>query len=136
MRFARGGRKLRSRASTWLFDLKTRPRLTLTDNNVIQEKRGEFNVRVNRIGLLPIPTKPHHAELRLDLARINLHYADPARDQLLPQGLRESADRRLGGAVDAAPGVALAAGDRAHVDDVAGAVFDGLRFRVRVLLGV
>jgi len=55
----------------------------------------------------------------LNLARINLHDANPSGNQLLAQAVREAADGGLGGAVDASSGVRLAASDAADVDNVA-----------------
>lgn len=55
---------------------------------------------------------------RLDLAGVNADDPDLRGDQLLPQRVCEAPDRGLGGAVDAAAGVRLAAGDGADVDDV------------------
>lgn len=49
------------------------------------------------------------ATYRLDLARINLDDPDSRSDQLLSQTLGEATNGGLGGAVDAAAGVRLAA---------------------------
>lgn len=67
------------------------------------------------------PQKKKKKTYRLDLTRIDLDNADARGDELLAHGLGEAAHGGLGGAVDAAPGVGLAAGDAADVDDVAGA---------------
>lgn len=58
---------------------------------------------------------------RFNLAGVDLKNSDSRGDELLAQGLGETADGGLGGAVDAAARVGLAAGDAADVDDVAAA---------------
>lgn len=57
---------------------------------------------------------------RLYLARVNLDDSNPGRDKLPPQAVCEAPDGGLGGAVDAAAGVRLAAGNATNVDDVSG----------------
>ena len=90
-------------------------------SNVVRRQR--INASVDCIGLVLVAVEPHHAELGLYLAGINLHDADARGDQLLAQGIGEAAHGGLGGAVDGSSGVRLAAGDGADVNDVARTTF-------------
>lgn len=57
----------------------------------------------------------------LDLAGVNYHDTDIGVNELAAQAVAEAADGGLGGAVDGAAGVGLAAGNGANVDDITGA---------------
>lgn len=81
-----------------------------------QRKVGVFH---NRMGIWSKIKRERESTHSLDLTGIDLEHADARGDELLAQGAAEAVDGGLGGAVDAAAGVGLAAGDAADVDDVA-----------------
>lgn len=83
--------------------------------------RQGFAALVHGVGLVLVAIEAHDRELCLDLARIDANDTNPARDELLAQRVRERSHRGLGGAIDGAADVGFPAGDRADVDDVAGA---------------
>lgn len=78
------------------------------------------NVRIDGIGLALVTVESDHGELGLHLAGIDSNDTDSLANQLLAETVCERTDGGLGGAVDAAAGVGLAAGNGANVDDVAG----------------
>lgn len=87
--------------------------------NIITCQR--LHTLVNLLRLLLVAPKPDHTELRLDLPRINLNDPDATRNQLLAQRIRERPHGGLGCAVDRAPRVRLAAGNRADVYNITAA---------------
>jgi hypothetical protein len=105
-----------------LGNILRRERLNTSTNSSQQHisppPRARINSRINRIGLRLITIEPHHRELGLHLAGVNLHDSDTRRNQLLAETVRKAADRSLGSAVDRAASVGLPPRDRADVDDV------------------
>jgi hypothetical protein len=81
--------------------------------------RQRFAARVHGVGFALVAVEANDAELRLDLAGINLNHADARRDQLLAHGVCDATHGGFGRAVDRAIGVWLAASDGADVDDIA-----------------
>lgn len=63
---------------------------------------------------------------RLNLTRIDFNNTNSRGDELLSQGVGEGADSGLGGAVDAAARVRLAAGNTANVDNITTATLRAL----------
>lgn len=63
---------------------------------------------------------------RLNLTRVDFNNTNSRGDELLPQGVSEGANSRLGGAVDATTSIRLAAGDAANVDNVTAATLRAL----------
>ena len=73
---------------------------------------------VHRIRLLLVALEADEGELGLDEARIDGRDPDRAPEQVLPQRVGEAAHGELRGDVRGAAGICLAAGDRAHEEDV------------------
>ena len=82
--------------------------------------RQRLHALIHLLRLIPISTKPHNAEFRLHLPRIDLDDADARGDEFAAHGVCKGPDGGLGGTIDAAALVGFAAGDAADVDDVAG----------------
>lgn len=62
----------------------------------------------------------------LNLPGVNLNDSNPCSDKLLAHRLREGADGRLGGAVDASTGVRITASNASNVDNVTAAALRSL----------
>lgn len=97
---------------------------TVGNDNVLPPGGGEDNdlcdvvgsqglaAFVDGVGLGLVAVEAHDGEVGLDLARVDGDDADARGDELLAQRLGEGADGGLGGAVDAAADVWLAACER------------------------
>src|SRR5436190_5936728 len=73
---------------------------------------------VRRLRLLLVAAETDSREVRLDEAGIDRRQPDRPAEQVLAERVREAAHGELRGDVDGGVLVGLAAGDRAHVDDV------------------
>lgn len=62
----------------------------------------------------------------LNLTGVNLNDTDSGRDEFLAKRIREGADCRLGGTVDATTGVRLAASNRSNINDITTATLRAL----------
>lgn len=79
---------------------------------------------INAVRLTLVTPEPDQTELGLDHAGLNLAHSDIGIDEFAQEGAVEGRDGGFGGAIDAAPGVGLAPGDGAEVDDCLGGVSD------------